>query len=150
MISIWLSASNRALPPGLPRLSRCPITILTRMPFSGPSKREGWFNLIDSREGGEVDFWLLTDDAFDQSRFLRRQTESCLGLRIDVSTAEDTILAKLNRAKLSGGSDKQFTDALRVFEVQCDQLDLAYLEQWVEILGLHSLWSRLKDEAVPL
>lgn len=108
------------------------------------------FNLIDSREGGKVDFWLLTDDAFDQSRFSRRQTESCLGLRIVVSTAEDTILAKLNWAKLTGGSDKQFTDALRVFEVQCNQLDLAYLERWVEILGLQSLWLRLKDEAVPL
>jgi len=28
--------------------------------------------------------------------------------------------------------------------------DLAYLEEWVENLGVQSLWVRLKDEAVPL
>ncbi len=39
-----------------------------------------------------------------------------------------TILAKLRWAKLSGGSEKQFTDALRVFEVQAGELDLDYLE----------------------
>ncbi len=108
------------------------------------------FNLLDSREGGKVDFWLLKDDAFDRSRFSRRQTESCLGLQLFVSSPEDTILAKLNWAKLSGGSDKQFTDALRVFEVQYEQLDLGYLEQWVENLGVQALWSRLNDEAVTL
>jgi hypothetical protein len=108
------------------------------------------FNLIDAREGGKVDFWLLTDDAFDRSRFSRRQTESFLGLQIDVSSPEDTILAKLNWARLSGGSEKQFTDALRVFEVQFQQLDLAYLEQWVEKMGVRPLWVRIKDEAEPL
>lgn len=110
----------------------------------------GMFNLIDSREGGKVDFWILTGEDFDQSRFSRRQAESFQGLRIDVSSPEDTILAKLNWAMMSGGSEKQFTDALRVFEVQLQHLDLAYLEEWVERLGVRSLWTRLKDEAVPL
>jgi hypothetical protein len=32
----------------------------------------GMFNLIDTREGDKVDFWLLTDDAFDRARFGRR------------------------------------------------------------------------------
>jgi len=34
-----------------------------------------------------------------------------------VSSPEDTILAKLRWANLSGGSEKQFIDALRVYEV---------------------------------
>lgn len=60
---------------------------------------------------------------------------------------DDTILAKLKWAKLSGGSEKQFTDALRVYEVQGDKLDAQYLERWVKELGVEDLWERLKDEA---
>jgi hypothetical protein len=41
-----------------------------------------------------------------------------------VSSPEDTILAKLRWADISGGSEKQFTDALRVFEVQQGNVDI--------------------------
>lgn len=62
-------------------------------------------------------------------------------------SSKDTILAKLRWAKLAGGSEKQFTDALRVYEVQFGKLDLGYLEQWVKKLKIESLWRRLIDEA---
>jgi len=74
----------------------------------------GSFNLIDLRSGDKADFWVLTDEPFDRSRFSRRYTEEFMGLRLRVSAPEDTILAKLRWAKLPGGSEKQFTDALRV------------------------------------
>jgi len=70
-----------------------------------------------------------------------------MGLKILISSPEDTILAKLRWAKLSGGSEKQFTDALRVYEVQYGKLDIDYLEQWVKILNIESLWKRLVYEA---
>ncbi|MFB0554036.1 MAG: hypothetical protein ACETWQ_12085, partial [Phycisphaerae bacterium] len=60
---------------------------------------------------------------------------------------EDTILAKLRWAKLCGGSEKQFTDALRVYEVQYGKLDLDYIEHWAEELDVKSLWKRITDEA---
>jgi len=110
-------------------------------------KEQSMFNLIDVQEGGKVDFWILTRDPFDQSRFSRKYGEDFLGLKIQVSRPEDTILAKLKWAKLSGGSEKQFLDALRVYEVQSGKLDLAYLNEWVKILGLESLWKRLTEEA---
>jgi len=75
---------------------------------------QSMFNLTDLRIGDKVDFWILTDEDFDQSRFSRRISEEFMGLKIQVSSPEDTILAKLNWAKLSGGSEKQFVDALRV------------------------------------
>jgi len=56
-------------------------------------------------------------------------------------------LAKLHWANLAGGSEKQFSDALRVYEVQYGNLDLNYLEQWVQELDLDTFWSRLKKEA---
>jgi hypothetical protein len=57
---------------------------------------------------------------------------------------------KLRLAILSGGSEKQFTDALRVYEVQHGTLDLAYLNEWSARIGVDSLWRRLCDEATPL
>jgi len=70
-----------------------------------------------------------------------------MGIRMQVSSPEDTILAKLQWAQLSGGSEKQFTDALRVYEVQFGKLDLNYMERWVKKLDVESLWKRLKEEA---
>ena len=105
------------------------------------------FNLIDSLEGDKVDFWLLTDEPFDRSRFVRRKAEEVFGTRLFVSSPEDTIIAKLRWARLSGGSEKQFGDALHVYEVQHQGLDFPYLEQWVTDLGLSDLWERLKGEA---
>lgn len=109
--------------------------------------RKSMFNLIESREGDKIDFWILTKEPFDQSRFARKREQEVFGIRVKVSTAEDTILAKLLWAVKSGGSQKQFTDALRVFEVQYKNLDLSYLDQWAGNLGFSSLWQRLKTEA---
>ncbi|MGD2154528.1 MAG: hypothetical protein PVG79_14760 [Gemmatimonadales bacterium] len=67
-----------------------------------------------------------------------------------VSSPEDTILAKLRWARLSGGSQKQETDALRVYEVQYSLLDTEYMEGWVEALGLRAEWQRLLEVARPI
>ena len=67
--------------------------------------RQGMFNLIDVTSGDKVDFWMLTNEPFDRSRFARKYAEEVWGMRITVSSPEDTILAKLRWAKLSGGSE---------------------------------------------
>ncbi len=109
--------------------------------------RQSMFNLIDVKAGDKVDFWILTDHPFDQTRFSRKISEKFMGIEMRVSTPEDTILAKLRWTKLSGGSEKQFTDALRVYEVQYGRLDIDYLEHWVRKLDIESLWKRLAEEA---
>lgn len=110
----------------------------------------GMFNLIDGGSGDKVDFWILTSDEFDRSRFERRRREEVLGVQMFVSQPEDTILAKLRWSLLSGGSEKQFRDALRVYEVQVGSLNMEYLERWVSELQVTELWTRLKNEAMPL
>lgn len=109
--------------------------------------RQGMFNLIDVTSGDKVDFWMLTNEPFDRSRFARRYAEEVGGMRITVSSPEDTILAKLRWAKLSGGSEKQFTDALRVYEIQFGKLDMDYLRSWAKMLGIESMLQRLQEEA---
>ena len=108
---------------------------------------KGMFNLIDTETGDKIDFWILTDGPFDRSRFARKYREEFAGIQMKVSTPEDTILAKLWWAKKSGGSEKQFGDALRIYELQYDRLDQNYLAEWVRKLRLRSLWEMLQTEA---
>jgi hypothetical protein len=110
----------------------------------------GMFNLIDTREGDKVDFWLLTDDVFDRARFDRRYVERFEDARLPVSRPEDTILMKLRWAAMLGGSEKQFVDALRVYEVQHGRLDEAYLERWATTLGVADSLRRVRAEAQPI
>lgn len=106
------------------------------------------FNIIDLTEGDKIDFWLLTDEEFDRSRFSRKHKMPLLGEDIWLSSPEDTILAKLRWSKLSGGSRKHFIDALKVYEIQYPRLDLNYLADWVKRLGVSDLFSEMKAEAV--
>jgi hypothetical protein len=112
-------------------------------------QHKSMFNLIDAMNGDKVDFWMLTNEPFDQSRFIRRYSQQFMGMVFQLSRPEDTILAKLKWAKMAGGSEKQFRDALRVYEVQLDQLDLGYIKSWVERLELTLFWTRLVQEAEP-
>jgi hypothetical protein len=108
------------------------------------------FNLIDTEEGDKIDFWLVKDEPFDRERFSRRQLHALFGFDAFISTPEDTILSKLAWSKQYGGSQKQFGDALRVFEVQFDTLDLKYLETWSDQLQVNELFRQLRDQADPL
>jgi hypothetical protein len=122
---------------------------LTEQAIHEALKHGTMFNLLDLTRGDKVDFWILTDEPFDQSRFLRKQTAEVLGIRFPISSPEDTILQKLRWAALSGGSEKHFRDALRVYEVQHGRLDQAYLDDWAERLGVVDNWRRLQSEAEP-
>jgi hypothetical protein len=111
-------------------------------------ERQTMFNVIDLREGDKIDFWIITNDPFDQSRFSRKISEEFFGIKIYISTPEDTILMKLKWANLSGSSEKQFNDALSVYEVQYEKLDMQYINYWVDKLQLQNLWKRIQQEAL--
>ena len=60
---------------------------------------QSMFNLIDVKEGDKADFWILTDEPFDQSHFSRKYVEEVAGISIQVSSPEDTILTSVRRKK---------------------------------------------------
>ena len=107
-------------------------------------------NLLRPDTGEKVDFWMLTDDEFDQARFRRKIAEDVGGFLMNVSRPEDTILMKLRWAERSGGSEKQFRDALSVYEVQFPQLDQSLLDIWAPRLGVTTLLDRIRKEAKPV
>lgn len=127
-----------------------PDFYLSRSAMQDAVQHRRMFNLLDLTSGDKVDFWLVTNDPFDQSRFRRRRPASIAGTEIDVSSPEDTILMKLKWANASGGSEKQFHDALRVYELQSALLDRVYMESWLEPLHVTELWLRLLAEAEPI
>ena len=113
-------------------------------------KTGGTFNLLEPQSGLKVDFWILTDDRFDKSRFARKQAVEFHGMKLKVSAPEDTVLMKLKWAKMMGGSEKQFSDALNIYELQFDRLDLEYLSHWARELDIEALLKRVKEEATVL
>lgn len=133
--------------PGIVRTFPAGEFYLDRESISQALKNQGMFNVIDLREGDKIDFWMLTDSEFDRSRFSRRQEFELLGEKVWLSSAEDTILAKLRWAELCGGSRKHYLDALKVYEVQYPQLHMEYLTDWVRQLKLTVLFNKLKGEA---
>jgi hypothetical protein len=108
------------------------------------------FNLLESATGEKVDFWVLSETPFNQSRFARRRPIDIGGLTLCISSPEDTILMKLSWCRQLGGSEKQFHDVLGVYELQFDLLDQEYLQKWVAALGVEDLWQRVVDEAEPI
>ena len=110
----------------------------------------GMFNLMDTDEVTKVDFWALTGDAFDQSRFARRYVERYAGIAMPVSRPEDTILMKLRWARMSGGSERQYGDCLRVYELQYAKMNLEYLRKWAETLSVEDLLAQIEINAKPV
>jgi hypothetical protein len=110
-------------------------------------RHQSMFNLLQIPSGEKVDFWMLTAQPWDQKRFERRIEARLFGRNVWVTTPEDTILAKLRWSKLSGGSEKQLNDALRVYEVQRPHLDLDYISEWSKTLDVEELWERVMIEA---
>jgi hypothetical protein len=109
-------------------------------------RRRGQFNVIDLSAGWKIDLILRKDRPFSREEFGRRAPAVVFGIKVFVATAEDTILAKLEWARL-GESERQLRDVVGVLEMQGDRLDRAYLERWAAELGVTALWHRARAEA---
>jgi hypothetical protein len=109
------------------------------------------FNLIHFDTAIKVDIYVPKDDEFSRQQFKRARLETLLpgeAGRAYVSAPEDTILAKLQWHRRGGGvSERQLTDVLGVLKVQRERLDLEYLREWAERLGVLDLLEGLLTKA---
>ena len=97
------------------------------------------FNVIDLVAGWKIDFIIRRDRPFSLEEFDRRQKAVLQGVDLTVATAEDVIIAKLEWSKL-GESSRQIEDAAGILRIRGGELDLGYIDAWVERLGLGSQW----------
>ena len=109
------------------------------------------FNVIHLETMLKVDVFVARTDPFSLMQMRRRalQTASADGqTKFYVASAEDTVLAKLQWYRESGGvSDRQWNDVLGVLKVQGPALDRAYLGEWARELKLADLLARALDDA---
>lgn len=96
--------------------------------------------------GFKIEFFLVKDDAFDQSRFQRRCRQPFLDRLVWLPTQEDVIIQKLRwhaRAKRV----KDLEDARSVITVKVNQLDLDYIRRWCDEHETREQFERLLKEA---
>lgn len=105
-------------------------------------RRRGQFNVIDPATAWKADLIYRKARAFSNAEFERRTPVTLLGTSLFVATAEDTILAKLEWAKL-GQSEQQLNDVRGIVVAQADALDRAYVERWLDALGVRALWEQV-------
>ena len=107
------------------------------------------FNAIHYDSVFKVDIFIARNDEFAEAQLQRRElrevpdTES----QVYVSTAEDTILAKLRWYRAGQEvSATQWNDVLGVLRISRDWLDLQYLKHWAEKLGVTDLLLKAFEE----
>jgi hypothetical protein len=102
-------------------------------------RHETQFNAIDLAAGWKVDFMIRKSRPFSLEEFQRRQPAILDGTPIDVVSAEDLIVAKLEWAK-AGGSHRQLEDVASILRIRGKEVDETRVTQWVETLGLEREW----------
>jgi hypothetical protein len=91
--------------------------------------------------GWKVDLIVRKARAFSLEEFRRREAAELFGTRVFVATAEDSIIAKLEWAKL-GDSERQLRDVSGIISVRSPALDYDYIERWIAELDLGEQWKR--------
>jgi hypothetical protein len=106
-------------------------------------RRRSMFNIIEIATAWKLDLMIRKARPFSVEEMQRRTITRILGMDVPTATAEDTIIAKLEWAKL-GASDRQLEDVAGILRVRGADLDLDYIERWVTDLGLIEPWRRVR------
>ena len=108
--------------------------------------RRSQFNVVDFTSGWKIDLIVRKARDFSREEFDRRRAMDLDGVRLDVASPEDVLIAKLEWAKQCA-SERQLDDAAGVIRSQGEKLDIAYVERWVQALGLDDEWQRASNRA---
>ena len=99
-------------------------------------EHEKMFNMIHHEFGVKIDFIILKDNLFEQNKFHNKQKIKINGFTCNVISKDDLIIQKLYWSK-SSFSEFQLRDIRNLLKSGYDK---AYLYEWIETLGLHSIW----------
>jgi hypothetical protein len=112
-------------------------------------RRHSQFNVIHPASGLKIDIIVPAMDDFNRSRFDRaRRVQTGADWDAVFSSPEDAIVKKMVFFR-DGGSDKHLRDIAGVLTTSRDQIDVAYIERWVERLGLFEIWRAVVERVTP-
>ncbi len=109
-------------------------------------RRKDMFNILETDRGWKIDIIFEKPSAYHRQAFQRRTGGEIEDVPLFVATAEDTIVSKLEWAKM-GESLRQIEDAAGILKVRAEKLDRAYIKKWVQELGLTSQWDQARKIA---
>jgi hypothetical protein len=110
------------------------------------------FNIIHRETMFKVDVFIPRRRPFHQSQFARAQKQ-VIAVEPEVSayfsSAEDTILAKLEWYRMGGEvSERQWRDVLGILKMRTGALDLDYLRKWAKELKVIDLLEQALKESI--
>jgi len=110
-------------------------------------REHGSCNLVHLATGIKIDLFVKGDSPFDLAEFERRvavRVGDETPHEVFVKSAEDTLLRKLLWYRLGDeASDRQWEDVRGILRVQAERLDLDYVRDWADRLGISDLLDRL-------
>lgn len=121
--------------------------VVSRDAVQDAIRLQGEFNLIHQTEVFKTDLWVVANTPYDRQVLARRRRGELGDSAVYYQSPEDTILSKLRWCKLANFSERQFGDALGVYEIQEQSLDQAYLEHWASVLDVTDLLEKIRSEA---
>ena len=104
-------------------------------------RNQSMFNMIHNTLVVKVDCVVRKDSAYRREEFARRRPVTIAGQQVSIVAPEDLILSKLDWAKETH-SQVQLDDVRNLLR-SVQGLDIAYMNRWVERLGLASLYQEV-------
>jgi hypothetical protein len=101
---------------------------------------EGQFNIIDLTSGWKIDMILRKSTPYSIEAFSRRVVMDLDGIEVNVASAEDTLISKLDWARL-GQSQRQLNDSAVTIRIRWEELYRDYVLSWVRELRLEPQWA---------
>jgi len=96
-----------------------------------------------------IDLYVAERSPFNASQMRRRVRVTFIETKVPVSSAEDTILKKLEwYRKGNEASERHWEDVLGVIRVQGSRLDRKYLRKWAPALAVTDLLEQALSEGV--
>lgn len=104
----------------------------------------GQFNIIHEDSSQKVDL-IIPQRAGWPDQLARRTKISTAGAKeIWFVSPEDLILKKMDFYR-EGGSDKHLRDIASTLKISAGKIDLQYISQWAEKLGLADIWKQIQS-----
>ena len=108
-------------------------------------RRQSQFNVIHPTSGLKIDFIVLSDSPFDQSRRKRKRDLPVLEQGPTwFASPEDVVLKKMVYFK-EGGSDKHLRDIAGVLRIQGADFDCEYVARWAVELDVAEVWESVSE-----